>query len=76
MSKPLIYRQNRFFKIDTSQLSVKANKSYIINALYAAIYDEFKEAVYNKKYEEMNNFQKMQAINEFALNWLKEKGLK
>lgn len=74
MSRTLIYRENRLFKIDNSQLPPQANKSFIINALYAAIYEEFTEAINNKKYKDMSNLEKINAVNQFAQQWLKDKG--
>lgn len=76
MNRTLIYRENRLFKIDNNQLPASANKSFIINALYAAIYEEFAEAINNKKYKEMSNLEKMNAVNEFARQWLNDKGFK
>lgn len=72
--KTLIYRENRLFKIDTKQLPTAANKSWIINGLYAALYEEFTEAATNDKYKNMSNLEKMNALNEFAHRWLKNKG--
>jgi hypothetical protein len=72
--KPLIYRQSRLFKIEESELPTKAKTTSTKNALYAAIYDEFTDAQYNPKYEKLSLVERMQAINDFARNWLKEKG--
>lgn len=74
--RTLIYRQNRMFKIDQSQLSEKARTSVIINGLYADIYSEFLEAQYSPKYAHMDLKTRIEAVNEFALNWLKQRGFK
>ena len=71
----LIYRRNHHFRIDDSQLKPEANKSDIINSLYVAIYDEFKGAQKNPKYQDMTYFSRMAALNEFAEQWLKDRGL-
>lgn len=74
MSKPLVYRQNRLFKLEESELPVKARTAQIKNALYAAIYTEFTDAQYNPKYEHTNLLQRMQAVEAFARKWLKDGG--
>lgn len=71
----IFYRQNRLFKIDTSQLSGDALKPENINALYAAVYAEFVGAVNNPKYKNLTPLQKMTKLNQFAQNWLVNKGL-
>lgn len=71
----IFYRENRFFKIDTSQLSGEALNSKNINALYAAVYGEFIAAVNNPKYKNLTPTQKMNELNQFAQNWLRSKGL-
>ena len=63
------------FCIDTSQLSANANKTPVINALYASIYDEFKGAATNPIYKGSNPKQMLDKVNEFAYNWLKTRGL-
>lgn len=74
MSK-LIYRQNNLFCIDKNKLSEKANKTPIVNSLYAALYEEFKGAAINPRYKKLTPKEKMDKVNEFAHNWLKERGL-
>ena len=75
MARSLIYRQNRLFKIDNTQLSVKANTSKVINALYADIYAEFVGANDSDKYKEMTYLQRINAVNDYALKWLQDRGL-
>ena len=70
----IIKRRNRLFKIDASLLAPEANKSDTINALYAAIYDEFKGAAYNPNYKNLTPKDRMEKLNEFANSWLKERG--
>jgi hypothetical protein len=71
----LIYRQGKLFKINESLLSKQANKTDIKNALYAAIYDEFKGASENPIYMQLTPLEKMQRLNDYASNWLKDRGL-
>lgn len=74
MSRTLVYRQNNMFKLDEAQLSTKAKSVAVKNALYADIYTEFLDAQYNSKYSSMDLIQRMQAVNDFAHNWLQTKG--
>lgn len=72
----IFYRQNNQFKIDDSKLSQKAKNTQIKNALYAAVYQEFFGASENTKYKDLTLVQRINKLNEFADNWLKERGLK
>ena len=72
--RTLIYRQDRMFKIDKAQLPVKAQTTVMMNALYADIYTEFLDAQYNPKYSTMSLVDRMQAVNDYAANWLVSKG--
>lgn len=72
--RTLIYRQDRMFKIDQAQLSPKAKAPSVVNALYADIYTEFLDAQYNPKYMNMSLLERMEAVNDYALNWLTNKG--
>jgi len=76
MSRTLVYRQNRLFKIDVTQLAPKAKRPEVINALYAALYDEFKGAVDNDKYSNLTYKERMDLINDYAHSWLTKRGLK
>lgn len=71
----IIYRQGHLFKIDDSLLSKDANTSEIKNSLYAAIYEEFKGAAINPVYKKLTPSEKMQKLNDFAAQWLKDRGL-
>lgn len=71
----LIYRQGKLFKINESLLSPQANKVSIKNALYAAIYDEFRGASENPLYMHLTPLDRMQKLNDYASNWLKDRGL-
>lgn len=75
MSRTLVFRQNRFFKIDTSQLSQKANTPAIINGLYADLYTEFSGAEKSGKYGGMTILQRMEAVNAYAEKWLEDRRL-
>ena len=72
--KPLIYRQSKMFIIDKTQLKTTTTNSQY-NALYAAIHEEFKGANDHPTYSKLNYADRINALNEFALNWAKEKGL-
>lgn len=76
MSNPnVIYRRNKLFCIDKTQLPDSSKKEAIYNALYAAVYSEFMGANENKDYKDLNSTQKLVKVNEFAFNWLNERGL-
>lgn len=62
------------FKVDTAQLSTKANTPSVINALYADLYTEFLDAQYSPKYGKLDLKQRMQAVNDYARKWLQDKG--
>lgn len=72
----IINRRNNLFCIDEQQLSDKARNTVIINALYAAIYTEFRGAAFNKKYKDLTTKDRLQKLNEFANEWLEQRGLK
>lgn len=71
----LIYRKNKLFCIDKEQLIPAAKKDDVCVALYAAIYMEFSGAVYNTDYKDLSPTERLDKINEFANNWLDERGL-
>lgn len=73
--KKIIYRQNNMFIIDREQLKSGARKDDICNALYAALYTEFSGATDNPDYKNKTNLERLQAINKFAFDWLKLRGL-
>jgi hypothetical protein len=73
--KQIVYRQNKLFCIDKDNLSKKALKDDIINALYGAIYTEFSGAVYNDDYKNLTSLEKLNKLNEFANKWLSDRGL-
>lgn len=58
------------FVINDKVLPASANKLEIKNALYLAIYMEFSGASKNKKYVNLTNAQKIEAVNQFAAEWL------
>lgn len=73
----LVVRRSRLFVVDKTKLQTKkAQSNEVVNALYAAIYEEFKGASTNPKYKTMNNKELMDQVNSFSWNWLKERGLK
>jgi hypothetical protein len=71
----IIYRKNKLFIIDKTQLKSNIKVEETCNALYAAMYEEFKGATDNSNYSNMTNLEKMSEINLFAYNWLKIRGL-
>lgn len=76
MSRTLVFRQNRFFKIDTAQLSQKANNPAVINGLYADLYLEFSGADKSGKYGNMTYLERIDAVNAYANKWLEDRGFK
>jgi hypothetical protein len=66
----LIYRENKLFKINKELLPEKAKTNAVINALYAAVYLEFINADKNPKYKDMTSLDKINSVNNFALQWL------
>ena len=73
--KPLIYRYNGLFFIDKEQLSKEANTLEVCNALYIAISKEFTGACENPLYNKLTMSEKMDKVNSFAHDWLKQRGL-
>lgn len=76
MSKPLIYRQTRYFKINIDELPTEARNTPTVNALYAFVYTEFKGANENPKYKSLTYEERMKALNDSAKEWLKKRGFK
>jgi len=72
----LVYRQNRLFKINLNELPEIAKNTETLNALYAALFLEFRGAEENDKYNKKSYTERMEAINNFAENWLKKQGYK
>lgn len=70
----LIYRKSKRFVVDDSQIKEEFRTSSVINGLYAALYDEFRGASVNKKYANKTPQEKMELVNQFAYNWLKQRG--
>lgn len=73
--KQIILRKNKLFVINKDELKPHAKKDEIYNALYAAIYTEFKGASENPDYEKLTNLEKLNKINTYAYEWLKTRGL-
>jgi hypothetical protein len=71
----IVYRKNKLFCIDKTKLKPAARKDDVCMALYEAIGAEFAGAAYNKNYMNLNPIQRLNAVNEFATNWLDERGL-
>lgn len=73
--KQIIIRKNKKFIIDEEQLKPQAKKTDVCNALYSAIYQEFLGASENPKYKDLTLIDRFNKVNEFALMWLKKRGL-
>jgi len=72
----VVYRQNNMFIIDKDLIIGPVNKKdQVCNALYAAIYTEFLGANENPTYKNQTHFQRVKALNKFAYDWLKSRGL-
>ena len=63
------------FVIDRSFIRDGVNKDEISTALYAEIYTEFRGANTHREYSKLNNLQRFDAINNFAKDWLGQRGL-
>jgi hypothetical protein len=74
MKPPVIVRRNRLFCIDEEVLPAAANTTPLKGALYAAIHEEFKGAAYSEGYKTLTVKQRMQSINDYAWQWLKDRG--
>ncbi len=70
----VIFRKNKMFILDKEKLKPHAKKEEIYTALYAAIYTEFQGASKHPNYKNLTNLNKMQEVNLFAFNWLKQRG--
>lgn len=70
----IVYRKSNKFFIDINYIKPEYRRADIINGLYAAIYEEFKGAIHNNKYANLNTLQKLQELNKYAEMWLKQKG--
>lgn len=70
-----VFKRGARIVLNKEALSEEAQTTEIMNALYAAIYIEFSGATKSPKYSEMTLKDKISAVNDFAFNWLKERGL-
>jgi len=70
----VIYRRSKLFIIDKEKLKPHARREEVYNALYAAIYSEFQGASNNPNYKDLTNLDKLEQVNVFAYNWLKQRG--
>jgi hypothetical protein len=73
--KKYVYRKNSQFTIDKEQLKPAARRDDICNAIYAAIYTEFSGASKNKVYSHLTPAERLDKMNEFIEQWLKQRGL-
>lgn len=76
MNPPVIVRRTRLFSIDETVLPEQANTNSIKVALYAAIHEEFKGAAFSERYKTLTIEQRMQSINDFAWQWLEDRGFR
>ena len=72
----LIVRKNKMFVIEESELPEEARNSVTINALYEAIWDEFRGAINNENYRNLTVQQRIEQINIYARKWLNRRGFK
>lgn len=75
--KNLVMRRNNQFIIDKDFIKIKTgtSKDEISTALYAEIYLEFRGANTHREYSKLTNVERLQALNSFAKDWLKQRGL-
>jgi len=71
----VISRRNRLFVINKEVLKVSTKKDEICNALYAAVYTEFQGASKNPRYKNLTTQEMLIKVNEFAFQWLNQRGL-
>lgn len=71
----LVNRRNNRFVIDKSFIRDGVNKDEICTALYAEIYVEFRGADKHRDYSKLSNLERFDAVNNFAKDWLKKRGL-
>jgi hypothetical protein len=70
----IVYRKNSTFCIDETKIKEQFRTSSVINGLYAAIYEEFMGAIHNHKYSSLSSLEKFKKLNEFAYEWLNQRG--
>lgn len=70
----VIYRKNKLFVLDKSKLKPQGKREEVYNGLYAAIYSEFQGASVNDIYKDLTSLDRLEQVNEFAYNWLKQRG--
>lgn len=75
MVETYVYRKNHKFHIDKTKLKPAAQSDEICNAMYAAIYLEFRGADKNINYRHLNYIQRFEKLNEFVEKWLKDRKL-
>lgn len=74
--RPLVYRQDRMFKINKDKLPSKYQTMEVTQKLYIAIFREFQGASVNEKYKNMSYQQRIEQLNVFAVDWLDKQGYK
>ena len=74
MNDRLINRRGSLFIINEALLPKGHNIDMLKATLYTVIAYEFRGAVTNKKYKHLTPLKKINAINDYALKWLKDNG--
>jgi hypothetical protein len=72
----LVMRQNKRFIINKNYVKKVSGSSIdeVCTALYAEMYLEFRGANTNREYSKLTNIERLEAINNFAKDWLKQRG--
>ena len=74
--KNLVKRQNKRFILDKDFIKKVSGVSIdeVCTALYAEMYLEFRGANTHREYSKLTNIERLDAINTFAKDWLKQRG--
>lgn len=71
----VIKYSNVGFVILESAIVPQARTVDVKNALYVALYNEFLGASKNPKYQDLTVLERVQKLNDYAKDWLKQKGI-
>lgn len=73
---PLVYRQDRMFKINDEALPAGARTLEVKQKLFVALFREFRGASENDKYKKMSYQERIEILNQYARDWLTKQGFK
>lgn len=70
----IVYRRNNRFIINKDYIKSGVNKEQICTSLYAELYLEFRGASKHRDYSKLTYLERLRAVNDFAKEWLQNKG--